>query len=118
MRVFLCDDNEAYRALARLVLEPHHDVVGEAADGVEAIERAPAVDPDVLLLDLNMPRMSGREALPRLRETLRGKIIILTTGLREDEERPALEAGADGFIVKPESVFALPDELDRALAGI
>jgi CheY-like chemotaxis protein len=74
------------------------------------------VDPDVLLLDLNMPRLSGQDALPRLREMLAAtKIIILTTGRPEDEEQRARDAGADGFIVKPDSVFALPDELDRAL---
>jgi CheY-like chemotaxis protein len=117
MRVFLCDDNEGYRALTRLVLEPHHEVVGEAGDGIEAIERAPAPNPDILLLDLNMPRLNGQEALPRLREILTAtKIIILTTGRPEDEEQRARDAGADGFIVKPDSVFALPDELDRALA--
>jgi CheY-like chemotaxis protein len=116
MRVFLCDDNEGYRALTRLVLEPHHEVVGEAGNGIEAIELAPAADPDVLLLDLNMPRLSGQDALPQLREILAGtKIIILTTGRPEDEEQRARDAGADGFIVKPDSVFALPDELDRAL---
>ena len=118
MRVFLCDDNAGYRALTRIVLEPHHDVVGEAGDGAEAIELAPAASPDVLLLDLNMPRLSGRDALPRLRKILaRTKIIILTTGRAEDEEQGVLDAGADGFIVKPDSVFSLPDELDRALGA-
>jgi DNA-binding NarL/FixJ family response regulator len=117
MRVFLCDDNSGYRTLTRIVLQEQHDVVGEAADGIEAIERAPAAAPDVLLLDLNMPRMSGQDALPRLRELLlETKIIILTTGRTEQERSRAFEAGADGFIVKPESVFALPDELSRALA--
>src|SRR5215216_1895744 len=118
MRVFLCDDNDGYRALTRIVLEPHHEVVGEAADGAEAIERAPSVAPDVLLLDLNMPRLSGQEALPRLREILTStKIIILTTGREEDERQQAIDLGADGFIVKPDSVFSLPDELRRALAA-
>jgi DNA-binding NarL/FixJ family response regulator len=116
MRVFLCDDNSGYRALTRIVLQDHHEVVGEAADGMEAIERAPAASPDVLLLDLNMPRMGGQAALPQLRELLlETKIIILTTGRTEQERRLAFDAGADGFIVKPESVFALPDELSRAL---
>jgi CheY-like chemotaxis protein len=118
MRVFLCDDNDGYRALTRIVLEPQHEVVGEAGDGAEAIERAPDVAPDVLLLDLNMPRLSGQDALPRLREILADtKIIILTTGRGEDERRRALDAGADGFITKPESVFSLPAELEKALAA-
>jgi two-component system, chemotaxis family, chemotaxis protein CheY len=117
MRVFLCDDNDGYRALTRIVLQEQHEVVGEAADGVEAIELAPGTRPDVLLLDLNMPRLGGMDALPQLRGLLGStKIIILTTGRTDDERRRALEAGADGFIVKPESVFSLPEELQRALA--
>jgi two-component system, chemotaxis family, chemotaxis protein CheY len=118
MRLFLCDDNAGYRALARIVLQEGHEVVGEAADGLEAIERAPAAGPDVLLLDLNMPRLGGMEALPRLRTLLpEAKIVILTTGRSPSERRQALALGADGFIVKPESVFALPDELGSVLAA-
>lgn len=118
MRVFLCDDNVEYRALTRIVLTGAHEVVGEAGDGQQAIDRAPALDPDVLLLDLNMPRVSGHDALPRLRELLeRTKIIILSTGRSEDDRRRALDAGADGFIVKPASALSLPDELLRALGG-
>jgi two-component system NarL family response regulator len=118
MRLFLCDDNPEYRALTRIVLGEQHEVVGEAGDGLEAIERAPDTAPDVLLLDLNMPRLNGHDALPRLRDVLgETKIIILTSGRSEDERQRVMDAGADGFIVKPESVFALPDELRRALAG-
>jgi two-component system, chemotaxis family, chemotaxis protein CheY len=115
-RLFLCDDNAGYRALSRIVLQESHEVVGEARDGREAIELAPAAAPDILLLDLNMPRLGGMAALPRLRALLpEAKIVILTTGRSPDERREALHAGADGFIVKPESVFALPDELGRIL---
>ena len=118
MRLFICDDNPGYRRLSRIVLEEGHDVVGEAQDGLEAIELAPAAGPDVLLLDLNMPRLGGMEALPRLRKLLPDtKIVILTTGRSADERRQALEAGADGFIVKPESVFQLPAELQRVLGA-
>ena len=115
MRLFLCDDNAEYRKLTRLALKDH-DIVGEAGDGLEAIAQAPAAEPDVLLLDLNMPRLNGHDALPDLRRLLPAtKIIVLTTGIAEDERRRSLEAGADGFIVKPESVFALPRELAAAL---
>ena len=115
MRIFLCDDNAEYRQLTRLALR-EHEVVGEAGDGEEAIARAPDAAPDVLLLDINMPRLDGHGALPRLRELLpETRIVVLTTGLAEDERRRSLDAGADAFIVKPESVFALPRELAAAL---
>jgi DNA-binding NarL/FixJ family response regulator len=117
MRLFLCDDNPEYRMLARLVLEEAaHEIVGEAGDGVEAEEQAPALTPDVVLLDLNMPRRNGYEALPRLRELLPdSKIVVLTTGRAQEERERALTAGADGFIVKPDSVFDLAGELRRAV---
>jgi CheY-like chemotaxis protein len=119
MRLFLCDDNPDYRRLVQLVLErAGHEIVGEAGDGLEAIERAPAAAPDVVLLDLNMPRMNGFEALPPLRERLAGdtRIVVLTTGQAPHERQRALDAGADAFIVKPERVFSLDDELAAALA--
>ena len=117
MRLFLCDDNPQYRTLARLVLErAGHEVVGEAGDGSEAIERAPAAAPDVLLLDLNMPRMNGYEALPPLRDVLpETRIVVLTTGQGRDERERALDAGADGFIVKPARILGLVDQLEAVL---
>jgi DNA-binding NarL/FixJ family response regulator len=119
VRLFLCDDNAQYRSLARLALEKAgHEIVGEAGDGRQAIDEAPGLSPDVLLLDLNMPMMSGFEALPRLRAALPDtKIVILTTGQAPDERRRALDEGADGFIVKPDRVLALGDELRAALDG-
>ena len=117
MRLFLCDDNAQYRTLVRLVLERSgHEIVGEAADGQQAIERAPEVDPEVLLLDLNMPGVSGWEALPRLRDLLpRTKLVILTTGQAQDERRRVMDAGADGFVVKPLMISALEEELLASL---
>lgn len=119
MRLFLCDDNRQYRLLARLVLEKDHEIVGEAGDGLEVIEHAPAARPDVLLLDLNMPRLNGYDALPRLRDVLpeTTRIVVLTSGQAADERDRALAAGADAFIVKPQSVFSLSDELESALAA-
>jgi DNA-binding NarL/FixJ family response regulator len=118
MRLFLCDDNAEYRKLARLVLERSgHEIVGEAGDGQGAIDTAAGTAPEVVLLDLNMPRVNGIEALPELRRRLpEAKILVLTTGQARDERRQALEAGAHGFIVKPERVFTLDDELRSAMA--
>lgn len=119
MRLFLCDDNAHYRQLARLAFErAGHEIVGEAGNGREAIDLAPAAAADVLLLDLNMPVMNGFDALPHLRDVLpRTSIVILTTGQAPDERRRALDAGADAFIVKPDRVLTLGDELAAALAG-
>jgi len=117
MRLFLCDDNSEYRTLLRLVLErAGHQIVGEAADGQEAIERAPEAKPEVLLLDLNMPGVNGWEALPRLRDLLPDtKLVILTTGQAQDERRRVIAAGADGFIVKPPRISTLEDALLESL---
>jgi DNA-binding NarL/FixJ family response regulator len=117
MRLFLCDDNAQYRRLARMAFErAGHEIVGEAGDGQEALDRAPQAGVDVLLLDLNMPRLNGLDALPRLRAALpAASIVVLTTGHAPDERRRALEAGADAFIVKPDRVFSLGDELSAAL---
>ena len=118
MRLFLCDDNAQYRELARLVLQrAGHEIVGEAGDGAEAIERAARCAPDVVLLDLNMPNVGGLEALPRLRAALGAEttILILTTGQDPRERGMCLDAGADAFLVKPQRVFSLGDELRAAL---
>ena len=119
MRLFLCDDNPQYRRLARIALErAGHEVVGEAGSGQDAIDRAPECAPDVVLLDLNMPGMSGFDALPPLRAALPDTpIVILTTGQAQDDRQRALGAGADGFIVKPERLFALGDALASALGS-
>ena len=117
MRLFLCDDNPQYRQLVRLVLERSgYQIVGEAADGREALERAPETDAEVLLLDLNMPGVNGMEALPRLREALPGTtLLVLTTWEMQDERERALAAGADGFILKPPRVSELEEKLRGAL---
>jgi two-component system chemotaxis response regulator CheY len=119
LKLFICDDNEQYRSLIKMVLEmAGHDIVGEAGDGDEAVAQAPVAAPDVILLDLNMPNMSGFEALPRLRDLLpASKILILTTGQAPQERQRALDSGADGFIVKPTRVFALEGEIQAALTA-
>src|SRR4051794_8668137 len=89
-RIFLCDDEPSYRALVRTVLPTtgRYEVVGEASDGQEAIDHAPATNPDVILLDLHMPGMGGMEALPRLLELLPdARIVALTTTYLPHRER-------------------------------
>jgi DNA-binding NarL/FixJ family response regulator len=118
-RLFLCDDDADYRALLRTVLGgADHEIVGEGCDGRDCIERAPESRPDVVLLDLNMPRMSGFDALPALRSSLPdAKILILSSARRVDELERVLSLGADGYIEKPTSIFGLAGELEAALAA-
>ena len=117
-RVFICDDEPTYRALVRTVLPTtgDYEIVGEAGDGQEAIDLAPAARPDVILLDLHMPGMGGMEALPHLCELLPDtKIIALTTTYLPHRERQFTSLGGYAFVEKPKDVFALPDLLAAAL---
>jgi two-component system nitrate/nitrite response regulator NarL len=117
-RIFVCDDDAAYRALLKVVLTQggEHEVVGEARDGRECIDRAPQVCPDVILLDLNMPGMSGIDALPVLRDLLPdAKIVALSTAAAGDREAEFIDLGGLGYIEKPHDALALPDALRRVL---
>src|SRR5207244_6928059 len=84
-----------------LALQEDMDVVGEAANGVEAAERAAELRPDVVLLDLVMPGGGGIEAARKIREASPGsKVIVLTSYLDDASVLPALEAGAAGYLLK------------------
>jgi DNA-binding NarL/FixJ family response regulator len=110
IRVLLVDDQELMRAGFRMILEAQGDirVVGEAGDGVSAIEVAATTRPDVVLMDIRMPRMDGVEATGRLRDH---RVIILTTFDHDEYVVEALRAGASGFLLKD----APPEELVRAV---
>lgn len=119
-RVFHCDDEPNYRSLVKVVLtqaDGDYEVVGEASDGREAIDIAPGLKPDILLLDVNMPGMGGIEALPHLRAALPDtKIVALTTSWRSAWEEHFLRLGGDGFVEKPRDALTLPELLEAALA--
>lgn len=99
LRLLIVDDQPLMRAGFRAVLEAAGgiEVVGEAGDGVAAIEAANALDPDVVLMDIRMPRLDGIEATRRL---ARHKVLILTTFGLDDYIVEALRAGASGFVLK------------------
>jgi DNA-binding NarL/FixJ family response regulator len=118
-RLYLCDDDADYRSLLRLVLpESGHEIVGEGCDGQDCVEHAAAARPDVVLLDLNMPRMSGFDALPALRDALPdAKIVILSSARRQDELQRVLGLGADGYIEKPVDIMSLGRRLQAELGA-
>jgi DNA-binding NarL/FixJ family response regulator len=105
IRVLVVDDQGLVRAGFRMILEAQPDVqvVAEAADGVEAVERARRLEPDVVLMDVRMPRMDGLEATRRIAgpgTDGASKVLILTTFDLDEYVYEALRAGASGFLLK------------------
>jgi len=113
--VLIVDDQELVRTGFRLIIDRQTDmtVVGEAADGRQAVEQARALDPDVILMDVRMPGMDGIAATRSLLEpgTAQPKIVILTTFDADEYVYDALAAGASGFLLKDGPA----DELYRAI---
>jgi DNA-binding NarL/FixJ family response regulator len=109
-RVLVVDDAANLRELLTVLLDVEDDfeVVGTAADGAQAIERAAALQPDVVLLDLAMPVMDGLQALPGLREQLPHARIVIFSGFEHEAlAKQAIEAGADAYVEKGTSVMQL-----------
>ena len=112
--MLVVDDNEVVREGLRAFLELQNgiEVAGEATDGEEAIAVAERLDPDVVLMDLVMPKLDGLGAMRELRKRVpRARVIVLTSFLDDDKLLPALRAGAAGYLLKN----APPPELARAV---
>lgn len=106
MRVLLADDHVIVREGLKKLLdgEPDITVVGEAADGIEALEKAKALRPDIVLLDITMPRLSGLEAVPLIKEALSNvKIVVLSMHKREAYVHQVFSSGALGYVLKASS---------------
>jgi DNA-binding NarL/FixJ family response regulator len=117
VRVLIADDQKIVREglVSLLSLLPGIDVVGAATDGDDAVRQALALRPDVVLMDLNMPRCNGVEATEQLRDRQPGtRVVVLTTYADDDWVFAALQAGARGFLTKD----AGAEEIHRAIATV
>jgi NarL family two-component system response regulator YdfI len=120
IRVLIADDHEVVRDGLRMVLESEEgfEVVAEAADGLEAVELAGEFHPQVVLMDLRMPRMDGLEAIERIhKQWPHIAIVILTTYDEDDLLVRGLRAGALGYLLKDTNRQALFDSLKAAARG-
>ena len=114
IRVLLADDHAIVRKgiSALLATEPDIEVIGEAQDGQEAVEKVAALEPDVILMDLVMPRVDGLQAIRQIMaRDSDARILVLTSFAGDDKVFPAIKAGALGYLLKDSS----PQELVQAI---
>lgn len=117
IRVLIADDHPVVREglAAMLARQPDIDVVGEATDGREAVQRAGEILPDIILMDLQMPHLGGVEAIKQIREKFpQVQMIVLTTYGDDDSIFQGIAAGARGYLLKD----APRDELFRAVRAV
>ena len=120
IRILLADDHNIMRQGLRLLLErqPGFEVVGEAADGRQAVERAEAMKPDVVVLDIAMPKLSGIDAAQQISALLpHAAIIILSMHSDEGYVLRALKAGARGYVLKDSAENGLIETIKAVSAG-
>ncbi|MCT6923660.1 response regulator transcription factor [Metasolibacillus sp.] len=120
IKVLLVDDHEMVRigVAAYLSAQPDIEVIGEAENGLEAIEKALALRPDLILMDNVMPVMTGAEATEKiLKEWPTAKVMMVTSFLDDDKVYPALEAGAVSYILKTSNAKQIADAIRKTMDG-
>ena len=120
LRVMVVDDHALFRRGLEMVLssEPDIELVGEASDGAEAVEKATELMPDVVLMDVRMPKRSGIEAAGEIRELLpHAKILMLTISDEEADLYDAIKAGASGYLLKEIPIEEVADAIRSVWAG-
>ncbi len=120
IRVLVADDHALFRRGLNMILETEAaiDVIGEAEDGVEAVDMAIDLAPDVVLMDVRMPRLSGIEAATRVRQSVpAAKILMLTVSDEEEDLYEAIKAGANGYLLKEISIEEVADAIRAVTQG-
>lgn len=117
-RVLLADDHQMLVDALKRVLEPRYDVVGAVSDGRELLAAAPKLQPDVVVLDIAMPRLNGLDAARHLKPAMpKLKLIFMTMNVDPDLVGEAFRAGASGFLLKQAAAFELTDAIEQVLKG-
>ncbi len=120
-RILYVEDNPENRLLVRRVLEAEGYTVLEAVDGRSGLEEASQVDPDLILLDINLPEVDGYDLAGRFRAVpaLEGvPILAVTANVMKGDREKTLKAGCDGYIPKPIDIDRLPRQIEEALERV
>ena len=119
-RVLVVDDYEPWHAFVSNALkkQPHLEIVAQASDGLEAVQRAKELQPDLILLDIGLPRLNGIEAARRIREVSpTSKILFVTENRSPEVAQEALSNGAGGYVVKSDAASELLPAVKAVLEG-
>jgi two-component system cell cycle response regulator DivK len=117
-KILVVDDNQDGRELVVKILKNRGYQMIEAVDGEEALEKASAECPDLILMDISIPKLDGYEVTRRLKSQVKFKdtpIIALTAHAMKGDKEKAMEAGCDGYISKPIDIHELPNQIKSYL---
>jgi len=120
VRILVIDDYEPWRRFITSTLKkmPEFQIAGEGADGMEAIEKAQQLQPDLILLDIGLPKLDGIKAAVKIRECApKARILFFTENSSPDIAEEAMRAGADGYVIKAGAAQELLPAIEAVLLG-
>lgn len=116
--VLIVDDHSLWRYGIRMILEPAFEVVGEAADGIEAIKQALACQPDVVIMDISLPGLDGLAATRQIKQALPDtNVIVISAADDDDRIYASVSAGVSGYVLKDDSADILCEAVQSVASG-